>query len=340
VKLGVLARPEPRGLGNQTYEVCRHLNPDRVLLIDTGHDKRFTKQPERFGRWDTTVAPWIGGRLDETTVRRWLRGLDVVYSAESPYDFRMGEWCAAEGVGLVLHANPEFVGPADAKVRATWWSATPWRLDHLPHGARVVPMPVPESLNTHEASARFRFLHTAGWPAVEDRNGTDRLMTAAHLMSAECDLIVRGQHRSILHHRLPRHHPVRLVIECGNVANYWDLYNGADVLVMPRRYGGLCLPVQEAMASGLPVVMTDCSPNESWPGPRVPADTSTTVATRAGRIPLYDADPHALAETLDNLATDPGFVAKLRQEATEWADANSWTSLQATWLQELQRASW
>jgi glycosyltransferase involved in cell wall biosynthesis len=340
MKLGVISRCEDRGLGNQSWEVCRHLDPDRVLLIDTGHDKRFTKHPERFDQWETTVAPWTGGRLDETAVRRWLKGLDVVYSAESPYDFRMGQWCASEEVGLALHANPEFVGPADAKVKATWWSATPWRLDHLPHGARVVPMPAAESSLTHEPGERFRLLHTAGWPAVEDRNGTGLLIEAARLMTAECDLIIRGQHRNILHHHLPRHHPVRLVVECGNVADYWDLYRDADALVMPRRYGGLCLPAHEAMASGLPVVMPDCSPNEIWPGPRVPAHTSASVAARAGRIPLHDVDPRALAATLDDLVTNPDLVAKYRQEAVEWAQTHSWDALLPLWLEELQRASW
>src|SRR5690606_1244806 len=96
VKLGVIARMEPRGLGNQTYEVCRHLDPERVLLIDVGRDDRFEKHPERFDRWDVTVAPWIGARLDESTVRRWLSGLDVVYTAETPYDARLSAWCELE----------------------------------------------------------------------------------------------------------------------------------------------------------------------------------------------------------------------------------------------------
>lgn len=340
MKLGIIARSEDRGLGNQSWEACRHLNPERVLLIDTGKDHRFDKHPERYSDFDVTVAPWVAGRLDEATVRRWLHGLDVVYSAESPYDVRMGEWCASEEVGLVLHANPEFVGPSDARVRATWWSATPWRLEHLPHGARVVPMPAAPSPLEHAPGGRFRFLHVAGWPAVEDRNGTAVLVEAARLMTAECDLIIRGQHRSITEHRLPRSSPVRLIVECGNVANYWDLYRDADVLVAPRRYGGLCLPAHEAMASGLPVVMSDCSPNEIWPGPRVPARTVASVATRAGRIPLHDTDPHALAATLDELAVNPGLVVKYRQEATQWATDNSWEALRGLWLEELHRASW
>src|SRR5690606_2134221 len=202
------------------------------LLIDVGRDDRFEKHPERFDRWDVTVAPWIGARLDESTVRRWLSGLDVVYTAETPYDARLSAWCELEGVGLVIHANPEFVGPKDARVPATWWSATPWRLQHLPAGTRVVPMPAPEAPYRATPTDRVRFLHTAGWPAVEDRNGTGLLVEAAKRMTAECDLIIRGQHRSILGYHLPKHHPVRLVIECGNVADYWDLYRGGDVLVM------------------------------------------------------------------------------------------------------------
>ena len=38
-------------------------------------------------------------------------------------------------------------------------------------------------------------------------------------------------------------------VRIGGVANYWDAYDGYDALVLPRRYGGLCLPVQEGMAA-------------------------------------------------------------------------------------------
>jgi len=338
VKLGVIARCEARGLGNQTWEVCRHLQPARVLLIDPGRDDRFDRCPERYADWDTTTAPWIGGRLDENTIRGWLDGLDVVYTAETPYDVRLPGWCEDAGVGLVLHANPEFVSPTAAKIRATWWSATPWRLQHLPAGTRVVPMPVPEAPYKAEPGARVRFLHTAGWPALEDRNGTEIVVEAAQRMTAECDVIIRGQHRSILGYHVPKGRPARLVVECGSVPDYWDLYRDADVLVMPRRFGGLCLPVIEAMAVGLPVVMSDCSPNEIWPGPRVTAHAFRTVATPAGRIPLHDTDPDELAATLDKIATAPGLAADLRQEAIEWAATHSWAALRDSWLEELQRA--
>ena len=36
-------------------------------------------------------------------------------------------------------------------------------------------------------------------------------------------------------------------------------------MIMPRRYGGLCLPLAEAMTSGLPVFRSSVSPNNELP---------------------------------------------------------------------------
>ena len=43
----------------------------------------------------------------------------------------------------------------------------------------------------------------------------------------------------------------------------WRLYAGFNALIMPRRYGGLCLPMNEALTSGLPVIMSNTSPNDA-----------------------------------------------------------------------------
>lgn len=337
MKLGVLARTEAgRGLANQTWEACKHLDPERVLLVDPGRDGRFTQHPERFDQWETTSVRWSGGHLvAEGAVRDWLDGLDVVYSAETPYDLRLPQWAAEVGCGVVVQANPEFLSPADAKAAVTWWVATPWRMEHLPARTRVVPMPAPSAPFTVEPGERLRFLHTAGWPAVADRNGTDIVAQAAGLLTSGAEVVIRGQHRDV--HRFQRR-GVR--VEQGCLPDYWDLYRDADVLVMPRRFGGLNLPALEALSAGLVVVMSDCSPNEVWPGPRVETTCTDTVATRCGLLPLHDTDPRALAAVMDELAANPELVAKLRAEAAEWVRANTWDALKPLWLEELARACW
>lgn len=334
-RLGVVARSEARGLGNQTHEVCVNLNPDRVLLVDPGPDGRFAQRPERYAPWRTTVTRWRAGKLDEPVVRQWLDGLDVVYTAETPYDLRLPLWAAEAGCGVAVHANPEFLNAQDATAAVTWWSATPWRLDRIPGRTRVVPMPCPTPRVTHQPGDRVRFLHVAGWPTVGDRNGTDIVVAAAGHMTTGAPVTIRGQHTQLARHRGRARN---LRIEAASVADHWDLYRSADVLVMPRRYGGLCLPVIEAMAVGLPAVMSDCSPNEVWPGPRVPVTRTATVNARGGVIPLDDSDPRALAATLDDLATDQERLSKLRSEVADWASRNSWDALRPVWLDELERA--
>jgi hypothetical protein len=78
------------------------------------------------------------------------------------------------------------------------------------------------------------------------------------------------------------------------------MYDGFDAVVLPRRYAGLCLPMNEALLSALPVFMTNVSPNNfilpsEW---LVKSDSIGTIRTKV-RIELFEADPRSLAKTID-----------------------------------------
>jgi glycosyltransferase involved in cell wall biosynthesis len=78
------------------------------------------------------------------------------------------------------------------------------------------------------------------------------------------------------------------------------MYDGFDAMVLPRRYAGLCLPMNEALMSGLPVFMTDISPNnqvlpKDW---LIPSSKITTLMTRV-KLDLYDADVRELGKRID-----------------------------------------
>lgn len=349
LRLGIIARAEDRGLGIQTWEACRHLNPDRVLLIDPGdaaggfpqHTHRFA--PTKSGgehAWALWTVPWSHGTLPEEPVREFLKGLDVVYTAETFYDWRIPEWAAEAGVGAVCHVNPELYPNNRGNLPITWWSATNWRLDFLPPGTRVVPMPVATERFAHATypgDRPVRFLHVAGHRAHADRNGTTTVFRASRHMRSTATLIIRGQDEVLPVEQAPGP-GVELLCEPHGVANYWRLYADADVLVMPRRYGGLCLPVQEAAAAGLALVLSDCEPNRMWPGVHVPTRILTEIQVPHGRIPLHEVHDGELAEVLDTLADDPDRVRQLQVESLQWAAAHSWSALTERWWEELARA--
>jgi len=129
-------------------------------------------------------------------------------------------------------------------------------------------------------------------------------------------------------------------IDLGGTGDHWSLYDDADVLVMPRRYGGLSLPVQEAMAAGLAVVMTDCDPNPAtWPICPVSSRPGTTIRTPGGPVRIHDPDPADIAAIIDRLAGAPGELADLQAAARTWAQTHNWSALEPLYRAELERAA-
>ena len=92
------------------------------------------------------------------------------------------------------------------------------------------------------------------------------------------------------------------------------LYRAADVLVVPYRGEGFCLPALEAMACGLPVIHTGTGPT----GEFVPDDAGWPVAAREVEVPphfdidnlagpatVQEVDIASLAAALREAASDP-----------------------------------
>lgn len=325
MNVGVVSPLTDRGLGIQSWEAARNLNAD-VLHVET-KDPTARSHPERAP--GATRVRWAAG-LDPKPTMAWLRTVDVVYAAETFYDPRLTKWAEAAGVTTVLHANPEFFTGQHTPTHL--WSATDWRADVMPPRTRVVPFPVavdrftpPE---THDGPCRW--LHVAGKRALADRNGTDTVMAALPLLREPCTLTVVVQHgERPARPTLPSH----VTVEFRDPpADYWRLYDDVDALVLPRRYGGLCLPAQEACGAGLALVMSDLIPNQMWPGPRVQAEFHRKVTMPCGRVPVYDVNPAVLAVAMDALA-DPAVRRAAQVESLAWAEAHSWAALAPRWLE-------
>lgn len=340
MRIGVLVRAEARGLGIQTRAVADALRADRVLWVEP-RPASWSQHPDLFAHHRVTRVGWRRGWLDEQTVRRWLEGLDVVYTAETGYDPRLPGWCAVAGVALVRHANPEQLSPdeVDAAGSTVWWAPTGWRAEHLPAGTRVVPMPVdpPDFAPNANDANPVRFVHSMGHYAEGDRAGTQVVADAVRRLGRPCRVDVFCQDRRMSAvFKAPD--GVGLRVRTRGVADRWDQFRGQDVLVLPRRYGGLSLPSLEALAAGLVLVMPDCPPNSVWPGPKVELLGWRKVRMRCGRVSVADPDPAHLAGIMDELAGDPGSLAGWKAESRAWAEANSWAALRPMWLAELEAA--
>lgn len=329
----MLARADRSGLGNQTYEFWRHMHPDHTLVVDMGYAAR---GPQCFDWYpDCEVAAYNPASYqieDRGALRRLCANVDVVYTAEVPYSPELLAVAAETGTRVVLHANPELL--QEDMLGADIWLPTPWQRAHVETRAgrhvRVVPVPIPlhpDNYSSQPAPDRPRFVHVAA-PAMLDRNGSELVAAAIGLMQCPSDWTIYGvthddgvspllgrfdRGNAIVDHRLPE-------------ANYWDLYRPHDILVLPRRYGGLSLPMQEAASVGLGIVSLDLEPQRDWlhPAGLVPARGQQWAMMKGGQFMVHDCDPARLAAHLDFLVQEPSTVAAMRADARAWAESLSW----------------
>lgn len=324
-----------------TWEFRRAMRPERTLVVrEPGAERRgFTPHVERYPGADVATFNPLSGQLDEQTCRTFLDGLDVVYLVETPYDPRFYGWARDARCVTVLHVMPEFWRGHEpgAERPDVWWLPTSWRAEQLPDECRVVEVPVPCVERAHVEPASTTFVHVAGRRAVGDRNGTLLLYQALRRMRSTCAVRIVTQDE-----RLPivrSRSNIDLQLVTGGLTDRWALYDAADVLVLPRRYGGLCLPALEAIACGLGLVMSGVEPQRStWPIMPAWCDRGRTIAMPCGDLVLNDTSPSKLAVLLDQLVDDDATVSALRAASRDFARAHSWPMLSSLYRQELTRA--
>lgn len=313
MKLGVIGRCEQRGIGIQTSEFISHMPVDRVL--DIVIHSRWRRDISAYHSVPHTSVAFDHARLPERQVRDWLSGLDVVFSVETVYDWRLIDWAHDAGAVVVVQGNPEFYRHGtelrDAPEPDEWWWPTSWRLDRLPSGP-VMNVPIrdqPPFLN--EPSTTARFLHVAGHRAAGDRNGTDIFMAALRFVTEPCLIRVVGQDGVLPD--LPKLHPnVQVEMHPDGFDDRWEMYRDIDVVVLPRRYGGLCLPALEALTVGAIPMMPSVSPNTDWPIIPVDGRFGPSVRTPAGPIATFNVHPKELAEAMNTATASRAHIEHFR----------------------------
>lgn len=340
LRIGLIARADNRGLGNQTWELYRHLKPTRTLVASLG---RRTPYDEHVARYpDARVADVSREDLFSEDDMAWLlQGCDVLICSETPYDMRVWEWAREAGIPTVLQANPEFYPYAQdpgMPCPDVVLNPTTWRLDKMP-GAVHLPHPVDRArLPFRRRERALTFLHVVGHRAAADRQGTQLLMHALRHIRSRVRVVIRTQ-SPLPSYPMRTRVPGQVVdVVHEDVEDYWSLYDGADVLIAPRRFGGQSLPVNEAHSCGLPVIALERSPESTWPGLlRVPSSVLRHINTKGGSIPVYQCNPRDLACAIDQLAEDPALVQRLSSEADARAQAMSWDVLGPKYLGLLER---
>lgn len=316
-RLAMICRSDKSGLGVQTHRVARLLQPNKIMLIDSSRFNSNLQYPEKYKEYDYTI---VRGFPTDDEITQFLRGVDIVYSAETFYSIRFTTIARDMNVKTIGHLNPEF---------ADWfkpeWARYPlpdkvvvpslWMIDTMRQwfNAQYLPTPIfdDEFADVRESnlnSITRNFLFMNGKTAAEDRNGLESLYRALEIARGDFTVTIKAQDN------IKRHPDPRIIYDFTNPDDQRELYKGYDCLVQPRRYGGQSLSMTEALTCAMPVIMTDIDPNnkvlpKEW---LVSAEKKGELMTRF-KLDVYEASAAELAYKLDSI--DLGTEAK--KEAVE-----------------------
>lgn len=339
MRLGIIARADNGGLGAQTFEQYRHLEPTKTMVVDISNLNGFPTHYRRYP--DATI---IKGFPTPQDFEEFIKDLDVVLTTEIPYGYQLFDICRRAGVKTALQYNYEFLDylqtpnlPAPDLLLAP----SVWHLEEVRHlaekiGSKLVHLEVP--VNRDVIPFRLRteaktFLHIAGHKTYKDRNGTEIVLEAMRYVKSDVKLIITAQGQDIVSD------DPRVEIVHKDFENYWDIWNeiDADVLLLPRRYGGLSLQLNEAQASGMPVLMSNLEPQSTFlpDAELLPYHRLETILTRT-EIESASVDPARLASQMDVLAQFPKIVAELSTDSNHRANEISWAKLAPTYITELR----
>jgi glycosyltransferase involved in cell wall biosynthesis len=239
----------------------------------------------------------------------FLENIDVVISCETFYHLELVDLAKQKGIKTILQYNYELFGNLahpEWTLPDVLLAPSSWNLDLIVekfgNKTKVMHLPPPTDQSLFNKAREInlskdhkRILHIAGKKAAKDRNGTESIISMMKYSKEDYELVIKSQ--------TPLNlicNDSRVKIEIGNPDNRQDMYSGFDAMVLPRRYAGLCLPMNEALMSALPVFMTNISPNNAILPAKWLAESKKIDSFRTkSMVDVYDVRSEGLAKIID-----------------------------------------
>jgi glycosyltransferase involved in cell wall biosynthesis len=317
------ARIDNGGLAWQTLALSKMLNPRKILAIDSSSFNPGTQQDyERFEDFDTTIITRFPTNIDAAQFLK--TGVSHVFVCETAYNMNFFNQAAFKRVKVFLQPNAEFADHLTQRRHPLPYMfilPSTWHMDKYQERYRnvmLLPPPTDEkqfeevrNVNMERTIKKLKILFINGKQAHLDRNGLKSVLEAVNLTKGDFTLTVRSQYD--IEEEIK---DSRVIVEIGNIDKQEDMYKDFDLMLFPRRYGGLSLPLNEALISGLPVIMTNISPND-YLLPKHWLINSSIIGQFITRIPIdvYAADVDDLANKIDefcNMSNEERLIEKQR----------------------------
>jgi len=312
MKIGLLAYSTNTGLGYLTRDFYKHIKVDKVLIADLSS---FNKMEVNH---DWVDEKRISKGIPSNEDVEWLvDDMDLVFIAETPLNYHLFEYAKQKGVKTILQYMFEFLSYFNNKqlpIPDVLASPSYWKMNEVKelNLARVEYLPVPvdcSKIPHRKAGTVSNIIHIMGRMAKNDRNGTLQFLELARRDEFErFNFIMYGQSpkedgTKVEFERMMKEFEKTKAI-CGkrlelilDIEDNRELFSKGELMIFPRKYAGLSLPLWEALCAGMPVIMTDISPNNKvLPSEWLCEAYFEANSGLANNIDMYKADINSLVD--------------------------------------------
>ncbi len=329
VRVGIVARADNGGLGIMALDFFRNIFVEKVMVTTAGYKTDY----ERFNGYEG-VQQFIakGGTPTLEEIKIFLKDLDVVVAFETPYNwniFKMAKDMGIKTVLIPMYEWTEEILPEDPDL-----FLCPSELDYevLPEPKKLINTPITrEIIPFRERTEAKTFIFQNGHGGFMGRNSITEFMQALPLIkNQDIKFIVRSQ---------VKFDPVidkRVTYELEE-KNYKDMWTEGDIYIHLHKFDGLSLPLNEAMAAGMPVIGLDVSPQNIF----LPKEL-LIKPDAVGKVKIYrEVDcaiisPVKIAEMIDKVASLPSEeIKRLSQISNLQAEKWSWKNLKPEFIKTL-----
>ena len=333
-RIGIIARCDNTGLGVMTVDFFQNIVVQKVLVVPGIQESHVDRFANRLGV--TVISPTGMPTLED--IDRFLEKVDVVVAFETPYDWNIFMRARQLGIKTVLIPMYEWTPPNDKIPCCPDLFLCPSRLDYeeLPEPKQYIPTPVNRNIipfRMRTQAEKFVFINRMG--GFKLRNSLHVLLEAIPLVKSRVEFLIRSQIP------IPPISDTRVSVQMEEV-NYENLWKEGDIYLHLHRWDGLSLPINEAMAAGMPIIAPNFYPhNEFLPKKLLfPIESTVRECLLEGlrEIDVHVISASTVAQKIDEVALmQEHEIASLSQAVNQLADERSWSRLRPKFIETLNR---
>lgn len=340
MRVGSIVYATQQGLGHLAKSFYDAGIINDVLIFRHPHGE-VEKPTQTF--WYKEGTPIVTRPFRGSVFERFLDDLDIVLFFETPFDWQFVNRCKERGVKTAIMPMYEWFLQRPPATFDLFLNPSLLDQDYFPQG-KFIPVPVEDHIQWNLRKEAKRFLHNAGNIGSRNHKGTQELLAAMEHVKSPIELTVRCQNKSGLHRLIDSvpscRNDERIVFIDHEIPRENLFHKDFDVYIAPEKYNGLSLPLQEAYASGMPVMTTDRYPTNTWLPKEFLISVTTTkrVQVQPGHLEIEESivSPVIIARKIDEIYGQD--IVWASESGKAFKERHSWTALRSIYLSVLESA--